>query len=200
MCDYSNDDHYGESEYRSDLHTSASDLSRGYPNSLTDYVEQWYYGNLVTRFEQYSHDDLYVYPNRGSVCDYSNDDHYGESEYRSDVHTSTSDLSRSYPYSLTDHIEQWYYGNLVTRFEQYGHDDLYVYPNRGTMCHFSNDDHYGESEYRSDVYASASDLSRGYINCLTDYVEQWYYGNMVTCFKQYDDYNVYIYTKFKFEL
>ncbi len=125
---------------------------------------------MVTRFKQYGNDYLYVYPNSRTVCDDSNNDHYGESEYRSDLHTSASHLSRRNTNGLANHFEQWYHRNLVTRFKQYSYDYLYVYPNRGSVCDYSNDDHNSKSEYRSDVYASASHLSRRNTNGLTDHV------------------------------
>ncbi len=125
---------------------------------------------MVTRFKQYGNDYLYVYPNRGSVCDDGNDDHNSKSEYRSNLHTSASHLSRRNTNGLADYVKQWHYRNLVTRFKQYGNDYLYVYPNSRTVCDDGNDNHYGESEYRSDVYTSASHLSRRNTNGLANHV------------------------------
>ncbi len=200
VCDHGHDDHYGESEYRSNLHPSASDLSRGTINGFTNHVQQWHFRNLVPRLKQYGYDYLYVYPNSGTVCDHGNDDHYGEPEYRSHLHPSTSHLSRGTINGFTNHVQQWHFWNLVPSFKQYGYDYLYVYPNSGSVCDHGHDDHYGEPEYRSNLHPSASNLSRRTTNGFTNHVQQWHYRNLVPRLKQYGYDYLYVYPKYKCKL
>jgi hypothetical protein len=61
------------------------------------------------------------------MCYYDYDYDHGESDSSASFYGGTSDLFGSSLGSFTDYFYECHYGDLDTRFGQYGYDYLYLY-------------------------------------------------------------------------
>jgi hypothetical protein len=146
-------------------------LSRGNVSGFAYDFEQRNHRNVVTGIKQQYHYNVYVYTFSGSVCYNGYDDHYGKSKCDTYVYPSSSDLSRRNVSGFANDFEQRNHRNVVAGIKQQYHNNLYVYTNGRSMCDNGYDDHYGKSKCDSYVYASSSDLSRGYVSGFTNNFE-----------------------------
>jgi len=80
--------------------------------------------------------------------------------------------------SASGHFDKWYYGNLVTGFQQYRDGDLHVYTECRTMCLDDDFDCYGKSGYDTYIRCHCADLC-GRCQSASDDFNEWDCGNLV---------------------
>jgi hypothetical protein len=110
VCDRSDVDNHCQSEYYANVYGCAADLLRSDFGTASNHFHQWHYRYVVAGFGQHGYYNLYVYSNGWTVCDYSDVDYYGQSEYYADFYCGCADLFRSGFSTAANDIYQWHYG------------------------------------------------------------------------------------------
>src|SRR5215212_3614972 len=83
---------------------------------------------------------------------------------------------------------------MVTCYQQYSYHYLYLYTIGKQLCHYGYTECYSNLSGNNYVYTCRANMFRCCTECTTGNIEQWHYRNMVTCYQQYSNHYLYLYT------